>query len=250
MALAGQGRLGVCRDLAWVWGHGQGCDGEPRLPVSSGSSCVAVGRQWDVQCGRDPPLLPAAGPAPPRMRPPRSCREGLPRQGGSSRLPPLSKAGELWPGTCVCSWAGRLGAGTGPVQRGEEAGELLHGLLAEPEPFVPGFDPLGVCGVGIPSCCVGLRVARTICEVQLHAPVPMERTMSGGSFPLQQPGSAPVTHTFLVSPREWWQDSGRSCGTLPGWDLGCLAIFLYSWAHTITARRRKMMFRHVRPAQL
>lgn len=40
------------------------------------------------------------------MTPPQSCREGVLRMGGSSRLPPLSKAGEPWPGTCVCCWPG------------------------------------------------------------------------------------------------------------------------------------------------
>ena len=33
---------------------------------------------------------------------PQSCREELPRMGGSSWLPLLSKAGKPWPGTCVC----------------------------------------------------------------------------------------------------------------------------------------------------
>lgn len=41
---------------------------------------------------------------------------------------------------------------------------------------------------------------------------------------------------------------GLSHGILPGWDLGCLTIFLYSGAHTITARCRKMMLRYIRLA--
>lgn len=67
-------------------------------------------------------------------------------------------------------------------------------------------------------------------------------------FPSRQPSSAPITYTFLVSPWEWWQDLGLSHGILPGWDLGCLTIFLYSGAHTITARCRKMMLRYIRLA--
>lgn len=72
---------------------------------------------WQGQlgvCMAVTPLLHTTGPAPPRMRPPRSCKEGLPWLGASSRLPPFSKAGELWPGTRVCGWAGCLGVGMAP----------------------------------------------------------------------------------------------------------------------------------------
>lgn len=113
-----QGQLGVCRALVWVWGHGQGCG------ASSGSSRMAVGRQWDMLHGRDP-LLHTTGPAQPRMRPPRSCKEGLPWLGGSSQLPPFSKAGELWPGTRVCGRAGCLGVGMAPEQPSQSVGRKL-----------------------------------------------------------------------------------------------------------------------------
>lgn len=58
--------------------------------------------------------------------------------GGSSRLPLLSKAGEPWPGTCLCV------------------------LLAwgEPEPFVPGFVTGGLHWFRILSCCMAFKGCR------------------------------------------------------------------------------------------